>query len=95
MKTVTRCRALFVDGIAPDFDSIADGEYPVSRPLYFYVKKGHVGLIPGMQAYLDAFVSKKAMGEDGYLVDKGMIPLGQEEYKAVKSAAENLSPLKL
>lgn len=84
-----------IDGVAPEFDSIGDGSYPVSRPLYFYAKKDHVGVIPGMEAYLKAFVSKKAMGEDGYLVDKGMIPLGSDEYKAVKSAVTNLTPLKL
>ncbi len=84
-----------IDAISPEFETIADGSYPVSRPLYFYAKKAHVGVIPGMKEYLGAFVSKKAMGEDGYLVDKGMIPLGSSEYKAVKAAVEGLIPLKL
>ncbi len=84
-----------IDDIAPEFESIADGSYPVSRPLYFYVKKAHISVVPGMTEYLAAFVSEKAMGEDGYLVDKGMIPLGEDEFKAVESAAKNLTPLKL
>lgn len=84
-----------IDSIDPEFETIADGSYPVSRPLYFYVKKDHVAIIPGMKEYLGAFVSQKAMGEEGYLVDRGMIPLGEDEYKAVKSAADNLTPLKL
>ena len=64
-----------VDGQEPTFDAIAEGEYPISRPLYFYVKKAHADAIPGMRDYLGEFVSERAMGEDGYLSDKGLIPL--------------------
>jgi phosphate transport system substrate-binding protein len=48
-----------VDGVQPTFDAIADGSYPVSRPLFFYVKKAHVGVIPGIQEYLTEFTRKK------------------------------------
>jgi len=68
-----------VDGEAPTFDNIADGKYPVSRPLFFYVKKAHVDVIPGMKGYLSEFTSEKAWGEDGYLADKGMIPMPESE----------------
>ncbi|MFW2404182.1 MAG: substrate-binding domain-containing protein [Gammaproteobacteria bacterium] len=84
-----------VDGTEPTFDAIADGDYPVSRPLYFYVKKAHVDAIPGMREYLGEFTSEKAMGEDGYLSDKGLIPLPDEERAAVIQAVQSLAPLQL
>ena len=68
-----------VEGKAPEFETIADGSYPISRPLYFYVKKAHMDSIPGMDAYLKEFTSESAMGEDGYLLDKGLIPLSDDE----------------
>jgi len=84
-----------VDGTAPTFDAIADGEYPVSRPLYFYVKKAHVEAIPGIREYLAEFTSEKAMGEDGYLADKGLIPLPDDERAAVIQAVSELESLQL
>ncbi len=51
----------------------------MSRPLYFYVKKAHVGSIPGIEEYLAEFTSEKAWGDDGYLSDKGLIPMPDEE----------------
>ena len=68
-----------IDGVAPTFDAIADGSYPVSRPLFFYVKKAHIGVIPGIEAYLAEFTSEKAWGDEGYLTEKGMIPMPREE----------------
>lgn len=67
-----------IDGFEPTFESISDGTYPVSRPLYFYVKKAHIGVIPGIAEYLTEFTSEAAWGEEGYLADKGMIPLGED-----------------
>ena len=84
-----------VDGAEPTFDNIADGSYPVSRPLYFYVKKAHVGTIPGIQEYLAEFVSDRAMGEDGYLADRGLIPLPEDEYEEVVAAVTSLQNLDL
>jgi len=84
-----------INGIEPTFDDIAAGDYPVSRPLYFYVKKAHVGKIPGIKEYLDEFISERAMGEDGYLSDKGLIPLPEDEYAEVVDAVTNLKNLSL
>ncbi|MES9992392.1 MAG: PstS family phosphate ABC transporter substrate-binding protein [Candidatus Thiodiazotropha sp.] len=84
-----------VDGVAPTFELIADGSYPVSRPLYFYVKKAHMGKIPGIEEYLAEFTSDKAWGDEGYLADKGLIPMPVEERKAFKSDVESKSSLKL
>ena len=84
-----------IDGIAPTFENIADQSYPISRPLYFYVKKMHIGAIPGIKEYLDEFTSEKAWGFDGYLADKGMIPMPDAERRMFNIDAENLSILNL
>jgi phosphate transport system substrate-binding protein len=77
-----------VEGMAPEFDTIADGSYPISRPLYFYVKKAHIGSIPGIQEYLAEFTSDAAMGEDGYLLDKGLIPLSEMKIEQLRADIE-------
>jgi phosphate transport system substrate-binding protein len=84
-----------VNGEAPTFENIADGAYPVSRPLYCYVKKAHVGTIPGIAEFLAEFTSERAMGEDGYLADRGLIPLPADEFAAVKGAVKSLANLNL
>jgi phosphate transport system substrate-binding protein len=84
-----------IDGIVPDADSIASSKYPVSRPLYFYIKGSHVGKIPGIQEYATEFTSNKAMGEDGYLAEKGLIPLSNNELKRVQDVVKNLTRLEL
>jgi phosphate transport system substrate-binding protein len=82
-----------INGVAPNFDTIADGSYPVSRPLFFYVKSAHVNTIPGMREYLREFTSEDALGEFGYLSDKGLIPLTEEERLRVVAAVQDLTPL--
>jgi len=84
-----------VDGMEPTFEAIADGSYPVSRPLFFYVKNAHVGKVPGMMQYLTEFTSEESMGEEGYLTDKGLIPLTSEKLELVRKNALALTPLKL
>jgi len=83
-----------VDGHVPSFENIADGKYPLSRPLFFYVKKAHVGVIPGIREYLAEFTSEKAWGKDGYLSEKGLIPLPEAERKKVAENVKNLVVLK-
>ena len=92
-QNADKVQGSFVDGVQPTFDAIADGEYPVSRPLYFYVKKAHVGTIPGIQEYLNEFTSDKAWGEEGYLTDRGMIPMPDEERKMFGQNAGSLKPM--
>jgi phosphate transport system substrate-binding protein len=88
-----KVQAASIDGVAPTFDTIADGKYPVSRPLYVYVKKAHVGVIPGIAEYLSEFTSPRAFGTDGYLADKGMIPMSEAERTQFRNVAVNLTPL--
>ena len=82
-----------IGGVPPEFDSIADGSYPISRSLYFYVKKAHVGSIPGMKEYLAEFTSEKAWGPDGYLSDKGLIPMPDAERKQMHDDVNALKPM--
>ncbi|WP_028319260.1 PstS family phosphate ABC transporter substrate-binding protein [Desulfobulbus elongatus] len=82
-----------IDGKAPDFEAIAEGKYPVSRPLFIYVKKDHVGKIPGIAEFLAEFTSDRAWGEQGYLAEKGLIPMPKDEQKAVAADAKALKAL--
>lgn len=82
-----------IDGVVPTFEAIADGEYPVSRPLFFYVKAAHVDVIPGLRGFLREFTSERAWGEDGYLSERGLIPMPTEERSQVAANVRNLTPL--
>jgi phosphate transport system substrate-binding protein len=92
-QNTDKVQGSMIDGVAPTFDSIASGDYPVSRSLYFYVKKAHVGTIPGIEEYVAEFTSDNAWGPDGYLADKGLIPLPEAMREDVASAAQNLKPM--
>ena len=84
-----------VEGFEADFDAIADGDYPISRPLYFYVKGQHIGQVPGIVEYLSEFTSEGAWGEEGYLADKGMIPLGDEKRMEIGTSVRELENLEM
>ncbi len=84
-----------VGGTDPAFEKIAGGEYPISRSLFFYVKKEHVGVIPGIEEYVAEFTSEAAWGEEGYLAEKGLIPLPKADRDAGAAAAKALTPLAL
>ena len=74
-----KVKAAKVDGVFPEFEAISSGKYPVSRSLFFYIKNAHAEVIPGIKQYVEEFTSAKAIGSDGYLVSKGLIPLGEGE----------------
>jgi len=84
-----------IDGVEPEFELIAEGEYPISRPLFFYVKKAHVGVVPGIAEFLAEFTSDKAWGEEGYLGDKGLIPMPDDERAEWTEKAAGLVPLSM
>ena len=79
-----------IESVEPTFESIADKSYPISRPLFFYVKKAHVGVVPGMMGYLKEFTSERAWGVEGYLAEKGMIPLPIKERNLMGQNTRNL-----
>ena len=84
-----------IDGVEPDFDTIADGSYPVSRSMYFYVKKAHVGVIPGIEEYIATFTDEDAWGPYGYLADKGLIPLPDADREAMRAQATAFAQLSM
>ena len=84
-----------IDGVEPDFDTISDGSYPVSRSMYFYVKKAHVGVIPGIEEFVATFTDEDAWGPYGYLADKGLIPLPDADREAMRSQATAFAQLSM
>jgi phosphate transport system substrate-binding protein len=90
-----KVQAAQINGVAPSYETISNRSYPISRPLFMYVKKAHVGVVPGIPEYLAEFTSAKAWGPDGYLADKGMIALPDAERTANQRAATDLTPMRL
>jgi phosphate transport system substrate-binding protein len=90
-----RIRGNPVAGREPTFENVASGLYPLSRPLYFYVKNAHVASVPGMREYIAEFTSEKAIGDSGYVVDKGLIPAPKAEREKFRADAQKLAPLTL
>lgn len=77
-------KAVAVEGVEPNVDTIADGSYGVSRPLFFYVKNAHRGVIPGLEEFVTEYVSEESFGEGGYLSERGLIPLPADERDATR-----------
>ena len=94
-QNTDKVKGAIVEGAEPEFEKIADGDYPISRSLFFYVKKEHVGVIPGIEEFVKEFTSESTWGEDGYLADKGLIPLPEGEREAGAAAAQAMTPLSL
>ena len=94
-QNTDKIQGSIVNGAEPTFDNILVGDYPISRSLFFYVKKNHIRMKPSIAQFVKEFTSLSAMGEDGYLVEKGLIPLSSEEYKKYKNAGKNLIELEL
>ncbi|MFA7638908.1 MAG: substrate-binding domain-containing protein [Parvibaculum sp.] len=84
-NNIDKLRVATIGGVSPSVASIASGEYPVSRPLFFYVKKAHIGVIPGLKEYAEYFLSDGMAGPDGPLAEYGLVPLPADEHEAVKA----------
>jgi len=80
-----------LSGVVPTFEAIADGKYKASRALFFYVKHQHIGVVPGIEAYMTEWT--KHWGDDGILADAGMIPMPQAERDEMASRMKNLPVL--
>ena len=94
-QNTDKLRGASINGVRPEFETIADGSYPVSRPLYLYIKKAHLDVISGMREFLAEYTSEKAWGDDGYLSDKGLIPMPRTERRQFSSDVKNLKNLSL
>ena len=84
-----------IDGVAPEFEEIAGGNYPVSRALFFYVKKAHIDRVPGIAELIAEFTNEATWGPEGYLADKGLIPMSDAERKEWSAAANGLQNLSM
>lgn len=85
--------AVRVDGVAPEADTIADGSYAISRPLFFYIKNAHRGVIPGLDEFVSEYVSEDSFGEGGYLSERGLIPLPEEAREKTRVSVETAEPM--
>ena len=94
-QNADKIQGSLINGVAPEFENIAAQEYPVSRPLFFYVKKAHVGKISGIKEYVAEFTSEKAWGGEGYLADRGLIPMPDTERKKFQTDGSSLNNLSM
>ena len=79
-------KAASIDGVQPSTETIADKSYPVSRPLYFYVKNAHRGVIPNLQEFVEEYMSDDALAEGGYLTERGLVPLAEDRMEEMQNA---------
>ncbi len=93
MENSSQIQAATVNGVEPTPEAISSEDYPVARSLFFYIKNAHVGVVPGIQEYVSEFTSESAWGDNGYLVDVGLIPNPRKERMAISKRAKNLEPL--
>jgi len=90
-----KIKAAKIEGKLPSLATIQDYSYPIARPLFFYVKKSHVGVVPGIKEFLAEFTAKGTMGPKGYLTDIGLVPLDDKTYKTVRTAGTQLKTISL
>ena len=86
-ENLDKLKAVKVKGVEPSFETIASGKYGISRPLFFYIKNAHRKVIPGMDDFIEAYVSEEAMGPDGYLKERGLVALDDGPRGKIQEAA--------
>lgn len=84
-QNLNTLKGIAIEGVIPNFESIASYKYVTSRPLFIYVKKAHIGTIPGMKEFMAEYVSDKAIGQEGYLADRGLVALDKSALTKVRS----------
>ncbi len=88
-----RLQPVTVAGVAPGMDTIGDGSYTISRPLFFYIKNAHRGVIPGLEEFVEEYISETAMGPEGYLSERGLVVLPDDQREEVQNAAAGSSAM--
>jgi phosphate transport system substrate-binding protein len=94
-ENLDKLKGLKIDGVEPTFETIAGGKFPAARPLFVYVKKAHIGVIPGLKEFMDEYVSDKALGEEGYLSERGLVALPKAELNKVRADVKAQKPFRL
>ena len=82
-----KLQPLQVGGVEPSMETIGDGSYGISRPLFIYIKNAHRNVIKGMEDFIKEYVSDAAMGEDGYLSERGLVVLPDEKLRSTQTEA--------
>ena len=93
-ENAAKLKGVAIEGADPTYENISSGKYKGARDLYIYIKKAHVGAVPGLDRFVAEFVSDKALGEDGYLADKGLVALPKDALEQVKKTAGAMEPMK-
>ncbi len=83
-----------INGIAPNFETISSAKYTAARPLFIYVKKAHIGVIPGLKEFAEEYVSNKAIGEEGYLSDRGLVSLDSSDLAKTRADVKSMKNFK-
>jgi len=83
-----KVQAAKIEGSVISLDSIQSYDYPIARPLFIYFKKEHMDIVPGLEKFMKTYISKKAMGPRGYLMDLGLVPLDKATFKEMKKRAK-------
>jgi len=85
-ENLDNLKGVKIEGVEPSMDTIADKSYPVSRPLYFYVKNAHRGVIPNLNEFIEEYMSDDALEAGGYLSERGLVVLADERRAALQDA---------
>jgi phosphate transport system substrate-binding protein len=88
-ENLDKLKGVKIGGVAPDLTTIASFDYPIARPLFFYVKNAHRGVIPGLAEFIDAYAADDALGAGGYLEERGLVVLGDAELGSLQDALRN------
>lgn len=92
-ENTAKLKGVAIDGVEPDYDAISSGKYKGARPLFVYVKKQHVGVVPGIDKFVAEYTSPKALSKDGYLARKGLVALPKAELDKVMADAKGMKAL--
>jgi phosphate transport system substrate-binding protein len=94
-ENLDKLKGLKIEGVEPTFETIASGKFPAARPLFVYIKKAHIGVIPGLKEFMDEYVSDKAIGGEGYLSDRGLVALPKGELGKTRADVKAQKPFRL
>ena len=92
-ENLDKLKGVKINGIEPSFEAIASGDYPISRPLYFYVKNAHRGVIPGLEDFIAEYASDNALDAGGYLHERGLVSLPDDVRKDLQQRLVDAVPM--
>ncbi len=88
-ENMDKLKGVMIEGVEPSIETIADKSYPISRPLYFYIKNAHRGVIPNLDAFIEEYMSKDALASGGYLSERGLVPLAEDRMQTLQDNVLN------